>query len=46
MLQESEIDSKETADNLIKGKAPEVKELVKKALDEGIDVEKDVVKVA
>jgi len=40
------MDLKEIADNLIQGKAPEVKELVKKALDEGIDVEKDVVKVA
>jgi len=31
---------KQIADNLIQGKAPEVKELVKKALDEGQDVEK------
>jgi len=31
---------KEIAENLIKGKAPEVKELVKKALDEGMDVKK------
>ena len=34
------VDLKQIADNLIKGKAPEVKELVQKALDEGIDVEK------
>lgn len=34
------MDLKEIADNLIQGKAPEVKELVKKALDEGVDVEK------
>jgi len=34
-------DLKEIADNLIKGKASEVKELVKKALDEGME---DVVK--
>ncbi|MBA7634688.1 hypothetical protein ES703_42278 [subsurface metagenome] len=34
------VDLKEIADNLIKGKASEVKELVKKALDEGVDVEK------
>jgi 5-methyltetrahydrofolate--homocysteine methyltransferase len=34
------MDLKQIADNLIKGKAPEVKELVQKALDEGIDVEK------
>jgi len=33
-------DLKEIADNLIKGKAPQVKELVKKALDEGVGVEK------
>ncbi len=33
-------DLKEIADNLIKGKAPEVKELVKKALNEGVGVEK------
>ena len=33
-------DLKEIADSLIKGKAPEVKELVKKALDEGVEVEK------
>jgi len=33
-------DLKEIADSLIKGKAPEVKELVKKALDEGVGVEK------
>jgi len=33
-------DLKEIADNLIKGKAPQVKELVKKALDEGVEVEK------
>lgn len=31
---------KEIADNLIKGKAPEVKELVQRAIDEGEDVEK------
>ena len=34
------VDLKEIADSLIKGKAPEVKELVKKALDEGVGVEK------
>lgn len=34
------VDLKQIADDLIKGKAPEVKELVQKALDEGIDVEK------
>ena len=34
------MDLKQIADNLIKGKAPEVKELVQKALDEGQDVEK------
>jgi len=34
------MDLKEIADSLIKGKAPEVKELVKKALDEGVGVEK------
>lgn len=34
------VELKEIADNLIKGKAPEVKELVQKALDEGQDVEK------
>ena len=34
------MDLKQIADNLIKGKAPEVKELVQKALDEGEDVEK------
>ncbi len=34
------VDLKQIADNLIKGKAPEVKELVQKALDEGEDVEK------
>jgi len=34
------VDLKQIADNLIKGKAPEVKELVKKALDESVDVEK------
>ncbi len=33
-------DLKKIADNLIKGKAPEVKELVQKAIDEGVDVEK------
>ena len=33
-------DLKQIADNLIKGKTPEVKELVQKALDEGVDVEK------
>ncbi len=33
-------DLKEIAENLIKGKAPEVKELVQKALNEGVDVEK------
>jgi len=33
-------DLKEIADNLIKGKAPQVKELVEKALDEGVEVEK------
>ncbi len=33
-------DLKEIADSLIKGKAPQVKELVKKALDEGVGVEK------
>jgi len=33
-------DFKELADNVIKGKAPEVKELTQKALDEGMDVEK------
>jgi 5-methyltetrahydrofolate--homocysteine methyltransferase len=31
---------KEIADNLIKGKAPEVKELVQRAIDEGEDVQK------
>ncbi len=31
---------KQIADNLIKGKAPEVKELVQKAIDEGEDVQK------
>lgn len=34
------VDLQQIADNLIKGKSPEVKELVQKALDEGIDVEK------
>jgi len=34
------VDLQQIADNLIKGKAPEVKELVQKALDEGIDIEK------
>jgi len=34
------VDLKEIADNLIKGKAPQVKELVEKALDEGVGVEK------
>ena len=34
------MDLKQIADNLIKGKAPEVKELVQKAVDEGQDVEK------
>jgi len=33
-------DLKEIAENLINGKAPEVKELVEKALDEGVGVEK------
>lgn len=33
------MDLKQIADNLIKGKAPEVKELVQKVLDEGVDVE-------
>jgi len=33
-------DLKKIADNLIKGKAPEVKQLVQKAIDEGEDVEK------
>ncbi len=33
-------DLKEIADNLIKGNAPRVKELVKKALDERVEVEK------
>ena len=33
-------DLKEIADSLIKGKAPQVKELVKKALDEGVGIEK------
>jgi len=33
-------DLKEITENLIKGKAPQVKELVKKALDEGVGVEK------
>lgn len=33
-------DLKEIADSLIKGKAPQVKELVKKALDEGVGVER------
>ena len=34
------MDLKEIADNLIKGKAPEVKELVQRAIDAGEDVEK------
>jgi len=34
------MDLKQIADNLIKGKAPEVKQLVQKAIDEGVDVEK------
>ena len=34
------VDLKEIADNLIKGKAPEVKELVQKAINEGEDVQK------
>jgi len=34
------MDLKEIADSLIKGKAPQVKKLVKKALDEGVGVEK------
>jgi len=34
------VDLKEIAKNLIQGKAPEVKDLVKKALDEGVGVEK------
>lgn len=33
-------DLKEIAENLIKGKAPQVKELVEKALNEGMEVEK------
>jgi len=33
-------DLKKISDNLIKGKAPEVKELVQKAIDEGVNVEK------
>jgi 5-methyltetrahydrofolate--homocysteine methyltransferase len=34
------MDLKEIADNLIKGKAPEVKELVQRAIDEGEDVQR------
>ena len=34
------MDLKQIADNLIKGKAPEVKQLVQKAIDKGVDVEK------
>jgi len=34
------VELKQIADNLIRGKAPEVKELVQKALDKGINVEK------
>jgi len=34
------VNLKEIADNLIKGNAPGVKELIKKALDEGVEVEK------
>ncbi len=34
------VELKQIADSLIKGQAPEVKELVQKALDEGLDVEK------
>ena len=34
------VDLKQIADSLIKGKAPEVKALVQKALDKGVDVEK------
>ena len=34
------VDLKELADDVINGKAPQVKELVKKALDEGAGVEK------
>ena len=34
------VDIKELADDVINGKAPQVKELVKKALDEGVEVEK------
>jgi len=34
------MNSKQIADNVIKGKAPEVKELVQRAIDEGEDVEK------
>ncbi len=34
------VDLKPIADNLIKGKAPQVKELVQKVLDEDVDVEK------
>lgn len=30
------VDLKELADDIINGKAPEVKELTKKALDEGV----------
>jgi len=33
-------DFKEIADSVIKGKAPQVKELVEKALNEGVGVEK------
>jgi len=34
------VDLKQIAENVIKGKAPEVKQLVQKALDEGENVEK------
>jgi len=34
------MDLKQIADNLIRGKAPQVKELVQKALDESVDVER------
>ena len=34
------VDLKQIADSLIKGNAPEVKELVQKAINEGVDVEK------
>jgi 5-methyltetrahydrofolate--homocysteine methyltransferase len=40
LSEEEKMDLKQIADNLIKGKAPEVKQLVQTAIDEGEDVRK------